>query len=631
MRNLWVALLVLALAGCGTPLHVPLVGPGLHRAIAQGGQGALHFWWLPPNNDAHAARLLLWDGVQVGISDPAASDQRFLPLVGAPNCGQLALAPDYHAFACGVVGAESGGILVQSLQDVNQPPQRLRNEVAPLAWSPDSLRLAALRLGSAHSVDTCSVVVMDTGAPDLGESAARVLLDNIPFTRAGATQGGDTDDSVCPVMALAWSPDGGRLALSLASAGGVVLEVLALGAAGRPATIESRYVLPGKPLQVVDTPGVASLFWSPDGRMLAALSGYGERAEDALFLLTFEGQRSLTGPNLVDTGSGAALAFSSDGRWLAVGAVGPARGGDNAELRVFDSQSRRWAALASMLVGGATLAWSADGSLLAAASAAQQGEVVWNWPTAQLNSIIPNQQIANIEQLGWADDSSLLLFTVGAHGGGVPAYDEVYAQRFPVPPGVSSFAFPAWFLDVLGVLPQGLVWFGGALLVLIVLASLMILIERGKSRRRRAFIAWALGLCVVLFALLLPTYHWLPEWMAALYQPYSAHLCQGAPNPCNPGAALAVGTVSGPLLLGLLVVCVGALFTSRRRPRPGEGLPRPVWRGPVREPPAQPEEPPLLPPPIDEQDTLELEVPPASASKRPAAKKEARGRQDWSK
>ncbi len=602
---LWVALLLLA--GCGVPPRVPLAGPGLRRIVAQGGQGALHFWWLPPSGQAPAARLLLWDGASVGVSDPAASNARFAPLKGGLNCGQVALAPDNHAFACGVIDAEGGSVQVQSLDDVEQPPQTLLDASAPLAWSPDSRRLAALRLDFDNTVATCSVVVADTGAPAADEDAAQALLEHIPFVALKGKSAG-----VCPVMALAWSPDGARLALALAASDGVVLEVLAMGLPGQPATIESRRLLPGKPLQTLDTPATPSLFWSPDGRTLAALTGYGGASEDGLFLLSIGDQTALIGPNLIDTGSGAALAWSPDGRWLAAGAVGPSSDGDNAQLRVFDTQSRRWAALASMFVDGPTLAWSADGSLLAAASAAQQGEVIWNWPASSLNSIIPNQNSANIEQLAWAQDGSALLFAVGAHSGGAPFYDEIYAQRFPVPPGVSSFAFPAWFLDALAVLPPALVGLGAALLALIALLLLLALIERGKSRRRRALIAWAQGVCAALFGLLLLGYRQLPEWLAGLYQPYSAHLCQGAPGPCDLGAALAMGTLGAPLLLALLVVFVGALLSSRERGH-AEGLPTSVQRGPMRQQPAQPEPSPLLlPPPIDEQDTLELEIPPAS-------------------
>ncbi|HEY7348810.1 MAG TPA: WD40 repeat domain-containing protein [Ktedonobacterales bacterium] len=607
--GLWVALFALMLAGCGKPLHLTLDGPGLHRAVAQGGQSALHFWWLPPTAQAPTARLLLWDGANVGLSDPAAADQRFKSLTNGPNCAQVAVAPDDHAFACGLIGADAHMALVQSLIDVDHPPLALLDESAPVAWSPDSRFLTALRLGVSESGATCSVVRIDTSLPDLVEGAEQDLLDGIPLTTIKGA-------SVCPVMALAWSPDGARLALSLAASRGVVLEVLALGAPDQPPTIESRYLLPGQPLQVVDTPAVPSLFWSSDGQLLAALTGYEASSEDGLFLFSLGQQAPLVGPNLIDSGSGAALAFSPDGRWLAVGAVGPTKGGDNAQLRVFDTQSRRWDALASMFVNGPTLAWSPDSALLAAASSAQQGEVIWNWPAFTLNSVLPNPTLADVEQLGWAQDTSALFFAMGSHSS-APFYDEVYVQSFPVPPGASSFAFPGWFLDALQILPQGLVWFGVTLGALMALTLALSLLDRGKSRRRRAFIGWTLGVCVVLFGLLLLSYDRLPGWLAGLYQPYSERVCQGAPIPCAPGALLVVGTLGGALLLGLLVIVSGALLTSRKgQPVPGEGLPRPVYRGPLREQPAQEEEPPaLLPPPIDEQDTLELEALPLAPGK----------------
>jgi WD40 repeat protein len=603
------ALIALALAGCGTPAHVPLTGPGLHRAIAQGAPGALHFWWLPPDAQYPAPRLLLWDGANVGIVNAAASDQSFTPLASGTTCNQVAVAPDNHAFACGLINATGGSVLVQSLADQTTPAQSLLDEIGPLAWAPDSQWLAALRLGTAGSSATCSVVAINTSHAEISPADEQVLLDSIPFSPVT-----DKGDPMCPVMSLAWSPDGTRLAMTLAAPGGVVLEVLTMTAPGQPAAIESRHLLPGKPLQALDSPAVPSLFWSSDGQTLAALTGYGAASEDGLFLLFLGQQTTLTGPNLVDNGAGAALAFSPDGHWLAVGAVGLHERSDNAQLNVFDIENNTWSALASMYANGNSLAWSANGGLLAAASGSQQGEVIWNWPSKRINSIIPNQDSPSIVQLGWARDDSALLFTLASQSTSPPFFDEVYAQSFPVPPGASSFAFPLWFLDTLGSLPQILIALGGGLLVMIVFSLLLVLIERGRSRRRRALIVWTLGVCVALFALLFLTNAQLPNWMAALYQPYSARLCHDAPNPCAPGATLAVGTMSAPLLLALVVILGGALFTGRK-PRlvPGEGLPRPVSRAPMR-PPAPPEPAPLLlPPPIDEQDTLELEALPGSA------------------
>ncbi|HLV99296.1 MAG TPA: hypothetical protein VKT82_11540 [Ktedonobacterales bacterium] len=606
---LWMALLVLALAGCGTPAHVPLSGPGLHRAIAQGAQGALYFWWLPPDARHLVPRLLVWDGENVGIVSAAASDQSFTPLESGTNCNQVAVAPDNHAFACGLINATGGTVLVQPLNDQNTQAQRLLDETAPLAWAPDSHWLAALRLGTTGASATCSVVAVDTTHPEGNPSDEQVLLDSIPFSAVAGKS-----DPVCPVMSLAWSPDGTRLAVSLASPDGVVLEVLTMAAPGQPAAIESRHLLPGKPLQTLDAPASSSLFWSADGQTLAALTGYGTVSEDGLFLLFLGQQTTLTGPNLVDDGAGAALAFSPNGHWLAVGAVGPHERGDNAQLRVFNIEDNRWDTLASMYANGDSLAWSTNGGLLAAASGSQQGEVIWNWPSGSVNSIIPNQDSASIVQLGWARDDSALFFTLASQSSNPPFFDEVYAQNFPVPPGASSFAFPTWFLDALGSLPQILVALGGGLLVLIVFSLLLVLIERGRSRRRRALIVWTLGVCVVLFALLFLVNAQLPDWMAALYQPYSERLCHDAPNACNPGAVLAMGTLGLPLLLGLVVILCGALF-SGRKPRlvPGEGLPRPVSRVPMSTPPQPEEDLLLLPPPIDEQDTLELETLPGSA------------------
>src|ERR1051326_6591499 len=109
MRRLWTlgfTLLVLMLAGCSAPVHVPLAGPGLYRTVTQDGESSMHFWWLPPTSQNPAPRLLLWDGETVGISDLAGTDQSVVPVKNATDCDQVALAPDNHAFVCAAVGTQ---------------------------------------------------------------------------------------------------------------------------------------------------------------------------------------------------------------------------------------------------------------------------------------------------------------------------------------------------------------------------------------------------------------------------------------------------------------------------------------------------------------------------------------------
>src|SRR5262249_17749348 len=136
----------------------------------------------------------------------------------------------------------------------------------------------------------CSVVVSDTTD---AFASPQVLLDQIPFTSALGTAA----DS-CPVAEMAWSPDGTRLALTLAASNGVELEVLHLRQNGQAPEIESRNLLPGAALEAVDNPNPPSLFWSSNGKILAALSAYRSGIEDGLFLLPAGKQTPLTEPNL---------------------------------------------------------------------------------------------------------------------------------------------------------------------------------------------------------------------------------------------------------------------------------------------------------------------------------------------
>ena len=104
---------------------------------------------------------------------------------------------------------------------------------------------------------------------------------------------------------------------------------------------------------------------------------------------------------------------------------------------------------------------------------------------------------------------------------GAPFDDDVDAQCFPVPPGVSKFGLPGLVSGCAGSAAPALIWFGGALLVLIALALFMVLVEQGRSRRRRSFIFWALGVGVALFGLLLVGYSRLPgsgRWSLSTFE-----------------------------------------------------------------------------------------------------------------
>ena len=563
---------LLALSGCGDVLRFPLSGPGLHRAIAQGGLGPLRFWWLPPNEAAPHARLLLWDGVSVGISDPALNNQSFLSLNATLFCSQVAPAPDGHAFACGQQDPRTSATLVQSLNHLPAAPLVFAGQQGPFSWSPDSRVVAGVRMNAAGADSTCSVVTLDTTLDANNPDAVQNVLVDIPFVQpAGTTV------KLCPVLALAWSPDGARLALSLAGEQGVTIEVARLDAPGQSPALETQATLPGIAVQLLDSPEVPSLFWSPDGRTLAALTGYNQALEDGLYLLNV-GQRSpVAEPNLVDTGSGAALAFSPDGRWLAVGTVGSDRNEDNARLRVYDRQQNHWRTVDSMYVGGPTLAWSANGAQLTAASATHQGIALWDWPSGRLSKVFPNQDVGQLEQLGWAQDNSGFFFTVGSHDSS-PFYEELYKQTIPVPIDTGVLPYPDWFVDLLSYLQQWLVGLGAGLIGLVIVMLFLTLTgygrsQRRRSERRRSLILWTLGVSAFLSCVLLLSYTQLPRWVARLYQPYSRQLCQGNVfAPCNTAATLALVTLIAPLALGALVVVLGALITSRRRSAHSGGL-----------------------------------------------------------
>ena len=581
---------VLALAGCGEAMRFPLSGPGLRRVIAQGGLGPLRFWWLPPDAGNSHARLLLWDGVNVGSADPAQDNQSFAPVNETLFCSQVAPAPDGHAFACGQEDPKRSATLVQSLSDLQAAPLVFPGVQGPFSWSPDSREMAGVRAHADGLLSTCSVVTLDASDPE----ATQAVLEDIPFV-----QPADTTVRLCPVLALAWSPDGKRLALSLASAQGVTIKVLLLGAPGQAPLLETQADLPGTAVQLLDSPEVPSLFWSPDGGMLAALTGYSQALEDGLYLLNVGQSTPLAEPNVVDTGSGAALAFSPDGRWLAVGAVGSARDDDNARLRVYDRQQNHWHTVDSMYVGGPTLAWSASGAHLTAASAARQGIAMWTWPAGHLSQVFPNQDVGQVEQLGWAQDDGGFFFTVGSHETS-PFYEELYMQTVPVPAGAGVLPYPDWFIDVLSYLQQWLVGIGAALIGLVMVMLFLALTGYGRSQRRRrerrrALVLWTLGVSALLFCLLLLSYERLPRWMARLYQPYSQQLCQGHRfAPCDAAALLTLVTLLAPLALGALVVTLGTLLTSRRRwlfstggpPRPARRVTNaPPGTAAVQEPP----------------------------------------------
>jgi WD40 repeat protein len=590
-------LFLVFLVGCGDAGpsgRLPLVGPGLHRAIVRGSQGTLLSWWLSASARNPSPRVLLWDGMSVTVTDPAGTDQTFTPLNAGLRCTQMALAPDGHAFACSQPTSGQDTLLIQSLDDLSKSPQIIPLGSAPFAWSPDSRRLAYLHTNISNDRSTCSVLDDDTstGSADAVED----LLDQVPFNAVL----GEAPSS-CPVAALAWSPSGQTIAATLASQDGVNLLVLRLNKTGKPASVESTFLLPGVALQAVDSPAAPSLFWAPNSSALAVLTGYSKGIEDGLYLLLTGATKPLTEPHLTDTGEGAALAFSPDSRWLAVGSIGATSSGDNALLQVYDLAHSSSQTLGQMLVVGSTLGWSSDGKLLASSSSAQQGILLRSWPDGTIKQLVHNPDIAHLHQLVWSPDGSTLLFSQGSHING-PTYDELYAQAIPIPPGTPiSLLFPGWFGRTLALLPQFWLGSGAALLLGFALVVLVLLGTALRRRPRSRALGWQAVGSLLLGLGLLFTSTDTESWLEQLYVPYSSSLCTSSPtHTCTAAGALAVLTVGGPVLLLALFVLLGAWKASRPRPVPPVVLPAPAplpeWVPPLPRPRAL-EEPPLLQPP----------------------------------
>ncbi len=591
---LWAGMMLLLLVGCsssGAQAHFPLAGPGLHRAVAGGSQGTIYSWWVPADAQNAQPRVLLWDGAAVAVANPTSTDQAFTPLKDGLRCGQVALAPDGHAFACSQPSSNQGAIFIKSLDDLSKDAQTIALGNAPFTWAPDSLHLVYVHTDLSDNGSTCSLLVTDTSS-SAPSTNSTVLLGGIPFNTAlGQTA------SSCPVASLAWSPAGDQVAVTLATTQGVNLEVLRVDATGASISVRGVYLLPGVALQDVDSLVTPSLFWSPDGKVLAILTGYQRGIEDGFYLLAADASAPHAEPHLTDVGEGAALAFSPDGRWLAVGAAGHTLSSENATLQVYDLATLQAQTLGEMLVVGPTLGWSGDGTTLAAASSTRKGILLWSWPGGVLKQVVADQDIAHLHQLAWSPDSTMLLFSEGSHVNG-PVYDELYVQAIPVPPGrTTTLVLPEWFSDAVTLMPM--LWLGvaGLLVLLVVLLLVLVLSDLPRSLRARALVRWMLGAGPILCGVMVLTSGELTNWLGKLYGYYSQSFCQSSPTlTCTSAGALALFTVVGPLVLAMVLVVIGALIASRQRPEV-RLVPIPARR-PLRRPvlPKYGDKPLLLPP-----------------------------------
>lgn len=228
-----------------------------------------------------------------------------------------------------------------------------QTEVAAVAWSPDGKWVA-----SASSEDgTIEVWDAANGQTRFSYHAQRGV-----------------------VIPLVWSPDGTRLALDDAGHALVVLDAAT-----------------GKTLfAITATHGGNSVAWSPDSRMVAAVT---EPAKVQVWDST-SGQLLETLP-----GNGNDLAWSPDGKYLASSADG---------LTVWDVGSGQIALHikpANVLDVGGALMWSSDSKRLAEEvyGESQVREQVWQVPSGR-STFIYSVSTTHTEQLvaSWSPDSQRL-------------------------------------------------------------------------------------------------------------------------------------------------------------------------------------------------------------------------------
>ena len=177
----------------------------------------------------------------------------------------MLLSPDGTRVAVGDHRADRPEIAVVDLAsgDIELHAVPAGRSVLPVAWSPDSRRLAFLGTATDTSPFWGSAVAGELGLLDLGSGRAEALPDAVE------------------VQAAAFAPDGSELAVQRSDAAGGGLDVVPLdGGAGRRLTLA-----PGHHLE-----GPAA--WSPDGALLATWS-----PEDGVaFVDAIGGPRPTPGP-----------------------------------------------------------------------------------------------------------------------------------------------------------------------------------------------------------------------------------------------------------------------------------------------------------------------------------------------
>ncbi len=201
-----------------------------------------------------------------------------------------------------------------------------------------------------------------------------------------------------PVDALAWSPDGARLATSSVSAAAPTIQVW--GADAAPLATLAGHTAP-----------VTSLAWSPDGTLLASGS-----ADSTVRLWGSAGEaRNI----LSEDGPVYALAWSPDGATLAIASSAGRASPPRAAVRLYRADGTPVTILATDIgtAGGKyfNLSWTRDGAMLAAGALDYR---VWRADGTPVASIAPPGPPA--WGMGWSPDGRAL--AIGNENGDLLLY-----------------------------------------------------------------------------------------------------------------------------------------------------------------------------------------------------------------
>ncbi|HLO32617.1 MAG TPA: hypothetical protein VK249_25950 [Anaerolineales bacterium] len=277
------------------------------------------------------------------------------------------LSPDGKTIAF----ATSRGIVLSNLDDDQTRTLNNTENFYSVAWSPDGNQLAAGSL---------IMRAAESGSPHL------IVWDAASWKAAFELKR-DQEDSVS-FSALAWSPDGKRLALSFADRGLIVVDI----ETGKTVAQQQDFLLPP-----------TSLSWSPDGSRLIATGdlGFGFRR------WRLDTNQSI---RLYDPRAGSAavqLAWAPDGTRIASGHAG----GTVCFWNVSTNRCDGFIHAHQNVV--ASLAWSPDGSKLATGGGVIR---IWDSQTGQLLTAFGLNDKSLYTELMWTKSNLLVSLETGYGG-----------------------------------------------------------------------------------------------------------------------------------------------------------------------------------------------------------------------